>query len=267
MSFVYPFEVRFWKFYLRIKNLKIPCLKVVTWQDKKLCPIYWATDFYNLESVDSNDYYYYDYSEDNYWEDDDEDYYCYDEYDNYEDDDFDSPGLMSSLYDNELLICSFVQRENGYTALASQHVLIADIDCQDNVNEPLHLLRQYTEKTDSCFAVYKTLNGMRYIQLDCIYQNVNRSAIETLNFLGSDPKYVDFCRKDGRFMARVTPKSDTEEMKQYLSDIVRGKADIVKICNFVFYVGNISKISSFTELFIKKHDYLTNTNALELPLA
>ena len=262
----YPFYVQV--YISRLKRIKILGLdigipKILINKVAKLNPVYWATNYYKEDEFD--DYYCYDYSDD-YYEDDD-DYYCYDNCDNYyEDDDEIKPGLLDSHYYNQLLICSSVQRINGYTALASQHILIADIDCGNDIKKPLQILEEYVSKNNACFKAYKTLNGMRYIQLDTIYQTVNRSAIDTLKYLGSDPKYIEFCRVDERFMARVTPKTNSEGMKKYLSQVIRELKTEVKTSKAICCMGDTTKIDPATDIFVTIHDRLTNVMEGNLPL-
>lgn len=259
--FNYPFHFWYYKSSIKILGIKIYFPRIVYFQDLKLNPVYWATSYYDSD----NEYYCYDSYEDyeNY-EDYDDNYYCYDSYE--EDEEGEEEDLLADRYCERLLICSSVRRINGYTALASKHVLIADIDNQ-NTEEALDILREYVKENDAYFKVYKTLNGMRYIQLDTIYQNVNRSAINTLEYLKSDSKYIAFCHNDGRFMARITPKSSSEKMNEYLSLMLEGQQVKERTCQPIYYVGNKSKINPAVEVFVEAHDRLTNAANNYLPLA
>lgn len=269
MTFTYPFHFWYYLSSLKLFKLEIRYPRIVYCQNTRFNPVCWATNYYKVD-LDDEIYYCYDYDdyekEDSYYDE----YYCYDNYD-YEDcddsesDNIEQLGLLDSHYYNQLLICSPIQRINGYTALASKHVLIADIDSQ-NMSEALATLRQYVKENDAYFKVYKTLNGMRYIQLDTIYQSVNRSAIDVLKYLGSDPKYIEFCRVDERFMARVTPKTNSEGMKEYLDRVVKEEKTEVRTCVAICYMGDASKIDRAAKIFVTVHDRFTNVMERDLPL-
>ena len=84
--------------------------------------------------------------------------------------------------------------------LASSFLLVADIDCGDRIARPLIILSNYVASSDTCFRTYKTKNGMRYLQTDIGYQGANKSAIEVLKALGSDPQYIYLCEIGKRFV-------------------------------------------------------------------
>ena len=93
------------------------------------------------------------YCHDDYFDElDDGEDYCYDE-DNEDDKDDEGyiPPLARSIYFNDWKIYELVVRKNFYTAIASSNVLIADIDCGNNVKEHLKVLRKFVNANDACF--------------------------------------------------------------------------------------------------------------------
>ena len=214
------------------------------------------------------------YCHDDYFDElDDGEDYCYDEdnedNEDNEDDEGYIPPLARSIYFNDWKIYELVVRKNFYTAIASSNVLIADIDCGNNVKEHLKVLRKFVNANDACFYVYKTKNGMRYIQTDCMYTNVNRSAIEVLEFLGSDRKYIDFCRQDGRFMARVTPKLNSNVMEAYYHLAVLNQPRDCRTCSKIGIYKALTTIEIVDERVFSlcnRHDLLCNVEKVDLPL-
>lgn len=186
-----------------------------------------------------------------YLEDEEESFYSGSYYDTEEDDDteWDNPydegldisvTLVSNGYYGDLLVYEKLEQENGLVVLASQSVLIADIDCGENTQPYLDILKAFTQKTASTFEVYKTRNGMRYIQLDRIYSGVNKEATRVLSSLNSDENYLNFCQKKGRFMARLTPKLDLEAIKKYREDVAWNRRPSVRVCNYLMTIGEAS---------------------------
>ena len=114
------------------------------------------------------------------------------------------------LYSRDLLVSEIVKQQSKMYCLASTFLLIADIDCGDRIARPLSILSNYVNQNDGCFRTYKTKNGMRYFQTDIGYHGANKSAIELLKTLGSDPQYIRLCEVGKRFMARLTPKIDSK---------------------------------------------------------
>lgn len=107
---------------------------------------------------------------------------------------------------------------------------------------------------------------MRYLQTDIAYQGANRSAIEVLKALGSDPQYINLCDVGKRFMARLTPKIDPIAALQYFDDLKQGKQPELKVCD---YLGTIGCRSTMTMLrtSIELHDHFTQITLENLPLS
>ena len=228
---------------------------------------YWATGYID-ESVPIF-YCHEDYDE---WEEEHyNNYYCYDEYnDEYEGDPEDNINFLDSIFVSNMKISEIVRRKDGYTALASKHMLIVDIDCGDFIDYHLDLLKIHVDEKKDTFRIYKTLNGMRYIQTNLIYQGVNNSAINILKFLESDPKYIDFCEKDGRFMARLTPKLETRGMLDYYYAILDDKDSNVRICDYLgsyFSEKEGPNISPLLDNTIQQHDLACRIAYKSRPLA
>lgn len=170
------------------------------------------------------------------------------------------------LYSGDLLVSEIVKQQSKMYCLASSYLLIADIDCGDRIARPLSILSNYVSSRGGCFRIYKTKNGMRYLQTDIAYQGANKSAIEVLFALGSDPQYINLCQIGKRFMARLTPKLDSSSALQYFDDVAHGKKTTIKVCD---YLGTIGRRSTMPMLrkSIELHDRLTQISSESLPLA
>lgn len=211
------------------------------------------------------------YCHDDHYEDDEGNYYYF--WDDYDEDDEDDeiyiPPIVRPIYFNDWKVYELVVRKNFYTAIASKCVLIADIDCGDNIEKPLEVLQKFVQTSNACFYVYKTKNGMRYIQTDCMYTSVNRSAINVLEALGSDRKYIDYCWKDGRFMARVTPKLDSEAMEIYYHKAIFNESRNCRICSKIGVYKSLTAIEMVDSRVLTlchRHDVLCNIGEEKLPL-
>ena len=150
--------------------------------------------------------------------------------------------------------------------MASAFLLIADIDCGDRISRPLSILSNYVNQNGGCFRTYKTKNGMRYLQTDVGYQGANKSAIELLRKLGSDPNYIHLCEVGKRFMARLTPKIDSRSALRYFEDLERGIYPQMKVCNYLGTIGRRSTMPMLRES-IELHDFITQVTLDCVPLA
>jgi hypothetical protein len=159
------------------------------------------------------------------------------------------------IYSGELLISEIRQQDSKMYVLASSYMLIADIDCGEDIVKPLKTLADFVSGNGGSFRVYKTKNGMRYLQTDLLYQGANKSAIATLEALGSDPKYVNWCKTGHCFMARLTPKIQPELALKYFIDRRNGLASDIAVCHFLKDVGSV--ISPNLIESINLHDFLT----------
>ncbi len=111
--------------------------------------------------------------------------------------------------------------KNCQVSLASQHMFIADIDC-DNIQKPLERLSAFADRKGGFYKVYKTKNGLRYIRTDIIYPSAH-SALQDLEDLGADPNYITLCQFTGHFWARLTPKIEPELALKFYEDIKAGR--------------------------------------------
>ena len=236
--------------------------------DVNLSPAYWATHYTQPLPVKvSHPYYDDDYYDDDYYDDnyyDDEEYYE----ESCEQDEEYGPTLCTF---GDLLIYEVIFREDGFASLVSNCILIADIDCGDDIKTPLLILQDYIDLNGGSFLVYKTKNGMRYIQTDTLYQGVNQRAISVLNALGSDPKYINYSRRDGKFVARITPKLTSEEMKEYRDSVVsiNLKSLPYRICSLIGKFHSNKEdfiIQRQLLLFLETHDYACRVEENYLPL-
>lgn len=197
-----------------------------------------------------------------------EDYYCYEDDYNFsceEDEDIEEESSLPGIK-----IYSLVLTTDNWYILASEHMLIADVDCADVVEPELNRLQDFVNQNGGCFKVYKTLNGLRYIQTDLLYQKVNKGAIDTLLKLNSDPKYIKMCEKEGQFRARLTPKLSQNDRNKYLLDLGTDKEMKVRVCDFLgFYKRDNSDIivQPCLDEALEKHDYFTRSSEKTLILA
>ena len=148
--------------------------------------------------------------------------------------------------------------------LATNYMLIADIDCGANIDRPLGDLVRWVNRHGGSFRVYKTKNGMRYLQTHILYQGINQSAFATLVALGSDPSYINFSRLGGRFMARLSPKLSPLEIERYFQRA--HEPPEIAVCHFLATVGQ-DKICSPLRESIALHDFQSRSLRSDLPLA
>lgn len=150
-----------------------------------------------------------------------------------------------------------------YFALVSQFMLIIDIDCGDNIVKPLKTLENYLQHNQGNFLIYKTKNGLRYLQTDAIYQGCNQAAIHVLTELQSDPKYIALCQKANNFRARIVPKNNSRG--NYLQNIWLGIENDIAVCHYLENMGNKTILPCFQKV-IELHDCFTQAHQ-NLPLA
>lgn len=217
-----------------------------------------------------------DYEEDDYLYDDDywyphDDYYDEEDCFDWEQYDYSAAEhqteILTKYYAGEELISELIQQthvEPNYFCLATRFILIADIDCGDKIDVPLQILENHVETFGGSFRVYKTKNGMRYLQTDVLYHGCNKQAVSVLRTLGSDEKYIRWCVAGNQFMARIAPK--LENSSDYYQKRIDGVNLNIAICHFMKTVGN-DKIASMLEQSIQVHDYMTQAFYTELPLA
>ncbi|MGF1490484.1 MAG: hypothetical protein ACFBSE_25620 [Prochloraceae cyanobacterium] len=173
--------------------------------------------------------------------------------------------VEDSIYsENDYLAGEIIKQESGMVCLASKYMLIADIDCGDKIDWHLSILKQWVVENGGSFRIYKTKNGMRYLQTDVMYQGVNNSAIETLTALGSDPNYINLSRKGGRFMARLSPKLSSEDIGEYFESVVCEDPKIA-VCHFIDTIGDGS-ISEILFNAVNYHDEQTSSEYKNLEL-
>jgi hypothetical protein len=130
--------------------------------------------------------------------------------------------------------------------------------------------------------VYKTKAGTRYLLTHALFEPTSEQARDVMQRLGADPKYVQLCKVQESFRARLTPKpwrcglkaptvrwpwpdSESEErMREWVSRYERacaGKA----VCSLVATVGSGRTHPEVSEL-VRVHDELTGVGT-QNPLA
>jgi hypothetical protein len=206
-----------------------------------------------------------------YVEEDSQDYLWVDNADD-EDDNYyyeaaiEQPSLcFDRIYQGELLISEILEQDKRMMVLATGFMLIADIDCGNDVVEPLGKLERFVAQNGGSFRVYKTRNGMRYLQTDLLYHGANKSAIATFKELGSDPKYVRLCDSGKRFMARLTPKLDRDLALKYFEDVKCSGSSPMAVCHYLKTVGQ-EKIINSLSMSLDVHDTVCQCFSSKLEL-
>lgn len=192
-----------------------------------------------------------------YWESFDNDY-DYDEA-------LDQPSThITDIYSGDIAVAEIVKQEPDENkilyCLATQCMLIADIDCGDDIGYFLDLLESFVNQNGGTFRVYKTKNGMRYIQTDAAYFGVTKQAIKILTALESDEKYIKMCKAGNRFMARVTPKISPNKVEDYYNEINTGYSPKIAVCKLIKTVGNQPR-SEMLYHAIALHDLITQADS------
>lgn len=164
--------------------------------------------------------------------------------------------LDSIIYSGDLLICKAV-KDARMVALESKAILIVDIDCGSQIDEPINRLREYEKNNPGLYRVYKTRNGLRYLQTDCLYHGVNKPALNAFVALGSDPKYIDMCRKTNSFMARLTPKFNSEQLRfEYIDNVEFSVKSDIAVCHFIEAIGRGTSLDTIYDA-VEIHDFYT----------
>lgn len=199
-------------------------------------------------------------------------YYCDPVYDNEDEDEYyyypsevleQQSIITEEIYEGNLLISEILKQQEKLYVLATKYMLIADIDCGNQIDRSLQILSNFVEKYGGSFRVYKTKNGMRYLQTDLGYQGANNPAIFVLKELNSDPEYINLCASRKRFMARLTPKIEPKLALQYFEDLKQGKLLDMRVCEYIKTVGS-GEIFSMLNDSIELHDFVTGANRKDL---
>lgn len=172
---------------------------------------------------------------------------------------------IQSFHSGSLLISEILKQDDRMCVLASRYMLIADIDCGRNTLPYIKKLDKFVQNNGSSFRVYKTKNGMRYIQTDLLYQGANKSAIATLEELGSDSQYIKLCSVGKRFMARLTPKIAPELAIKYYEGFYDNSFADMAVTRFTKTVGK-DEISFILSPSICYHDAITQAFRTSLKL-
>lgn len=168
------------------------------------------------------------------------------------------------VYSGDIVVAEVIKQEpdtnNILYCLATECMLIVDIDCGDEIDYFLGLLDCFVHKNGGTFRVYKTKNGMRYIQIDVAYFGVTKQTIKILTTLESDEEYIKMCRIGNRFMARVTPKISPVEVQKYYEEINTGHSPKIAVCKLIKTVGN-QPYSEMLYHAIALHDLITQADS------
>ena len=80
---------------------------------------------------------------------------------------------------------------------------------------------------------------------------------------------ADFCMQDGRFMARVTPKLDSNAMEAYYHRAVLNQPRDCRTCSKIGIYKTLTTIEIVDERVFSlcnRHDLLCNVEEVDLPL-
>lgn len=72
---------------------------------------------------------------------------------------------------------------------------------------PLTRVRDWVSaRPESRLRIYRTHSGLRYLVLHDLFSPADRTVQDLMTAVGADPKYVQLCRVQQSFRARLTPK-------------------------------------------------------------
>lgn len=152
----------------------------------------------------------------------------------------------------------------------------------DPVAEALQKLKDaLTSAARSTFRVYRTAGGFRVMAVERLFEPGSGEAERIMTAVGADPQFVQLCRAQRSFRARLTPKpwrcgwstppgeypredpAATAKFLAWRAEYER-RCATKATCRFVEKVGN-GWTSSAIEPLVKLHDDMTRANeALDL---
>lgn len=112
----------------------------------------------------------------------------------------------------------------GSLVLNTANVLFIDIDLADEpkrggflsglmgktkpdpIAERVERIKQQLRSTGGSFRIYRTAAGLRVLGTDPLYQPADPAAEKLMNSVGADLSFVQLCRVQKSFRARLTPK-------------------------------------------------------------
>ncbi len=183
----------------------------------------------------------------------------------------------------------------GCLVLNTENAVFADIDIRgpglfdklfgkdkDGTKKHIDKLQQWlSERPQIGVRVYRTRNGLRYLFTHALLP-VNDESIGWLKDLGSDRLYVQLCKNQKSFRARLTPKphrvacerppghypyeeaESRDAFAHWLSNYEHQSQGFA-VCRFVGSFGSSSIHRDIAEI-VKEHDRMTRCDS-ELPLA
>jgi hypothetical protein len=152
----------------------------------------------------------------------------------------------------------------------------------ENVVESLGKLRATLESLHGSFRVYRTAAGWRVLATDRNYDPKSSEAQAVMRTMGADPAFLQLCRVQDSFRARLTPKpwrcgaapppgqhprEDAESIAKFARWLesydraCKSKAT----CRFMESVGS-NRVAENLSPIVDHHDSLTRATT-ELPLA
>ncbi len=154
------------------------------------------------------------------------------------------PVIETIRLDNEV-IAYITENSYGVKCLNAPSVMFVDIDTDSeaddlplsclpfdkwhwNVSMSLEIINEVClSNPELLFAVYRTKNGLRLIELANTWRADSTEAIGILSALGSDPLFTSLCKRQGTFRARLEVKPWRED--DSITQVV---------CKYLFTVGH-----------------------------
>lgn len=149
-------------------------------------------------------------------------------------------------------------------------------------DEPVERIAQaLSAASDASFRIYKTAGGFRVMGTDRTFEPGSSEAEQIMNGAGADPSYVQLCKAQRSFRARLQPKpwrcgmdnppgshprdrSTEPEFRSWLSTYEKRCGDKA-VCQFVKEVGT-GRVSDSIAPLLEYHDNMTKATS-GLPLA
>lgn len=153
--------------------------------------------------------------------------------------------VIETIELDDKVIAYITENSYGVKCLNAPSVMFVDIDTDSeaddlpqsclpfdkwhwNVSMSLEIINEVClSNPELLFAVYRTRNGLRLIELANTWKADSTEAIGILSALGSDPLFTSLCRRQGTFRARLEVKPWRED--DSITQVV---------CKYLFTVGH-----------------------------
>lgn len=157
-------------------------------------------------------------------------------------------------------VAAHISRDRDFRVLYADRVPIIDIDLpNEGMPKRIAALRRVTDyaKANPAFScrVYVTAGGLRLIVTSELIRAGSPASGAMMYALHADPRYMELCRKEGYYAARLDVKP--ERCRRRESDYA--------VTQYLWYFGNPEPIAAAAEV-IEVHDRETAAHT-ERPLA